>query len=210
MNLINKIIILIILLIIINSLTDGQIILKLKNIFKSSIIKYINKEKNNQLNLKNFTNKNNIIFTKLKQNNVEGNKILINKLQDYLNKNLNCDDHKFNNIEILDSIFYDVYLEGLKFKPFRIKTSINLNNENLGIYIILIECSFENKNKSFVLNNINILIHKYPNNIFIKNNKEKKIEIENEIDNENDIDTENSLIPSAIDLSNNEYESSSE
>jgi len=226
---INKIIILIIILLIINSLSNGNIIAKIKEILSSysllnkksknlslSINKYKHTNENNlQLFMSNLINNNNTKFTILKKKNLEANSEIINKLWKYISTTFNCSNYKFTNIQIIDSIYYNLYNEGSVFEPFRIKTDVIFNNKNLGKYILLIECCYDNVNNYFVFNKIKILIHEYPNNKF--NNKLNNIFIKsNDNDNNNDNnnndnnDTDNSLIPSNIELSANEYEVSSE
>jgi len=209
---INKIIILIIILLIINSLSNENILLKIKQILSSyniinkksnTIIKHTS-ENNLQLYITNLTNKNNIKFITLKKKNVEANSDIINKLWKFLSTTFNCSNYKFTNIQIIDSIYYNLYNEGSKFEPFRIKTDIIYNNKKLGKYILLIKCSYDNNNNYFLFNKIKILIHEYPNNKI--NNKLNDIFIKsdnNDNDNNDNNDTDNSLIPSNIELSNN-------
>lgn len=209
MNIINKILILVIVVFLINHLTEGRIIETIQSYFnmckdkveefigltytnKKHIIPnhpdipyeiqrdfgYINKndETYKLYNfIKNLINVN-INFSELtpsQETRIPADKVLINDIMNQLVKILNCHGFRFNNIKLLEKIFYYENHIGKEIEVFNISTDVLYRGKSLGSIVINFK-TYMKKDiffpKEFVnglltIANVKIIDHKYPSKI---------------------------------------------
>jgi hypothetical protein len=127
-------------------------------------------------------------------------------LTKFILKSLNCNDIKFLNLVILDSILYYKNPKGIEIKPFRINTDIYINKQPIGKFTFHIEM-FNRLDTTFY----GPIRSGFPTFTRIKIINKDKIANITDIDNpsmnnsmnNSNVNSENSLIPDSIDLSTN-------
>jgi hypothetical protein len=142
----------------------------------------------------------------------------------YIDKIFNCSNFKFNNIKLLDNIYYYENPRGLDIEPFYFSSNIYINNKPLGITIFYIEAFLRDDlmDNNFFIKRIKIVKNKkviQPNKVQVnRNNKSLAMKMSSEFNDyfvdrneHNDLfiksnnttlnDSDNSLIPSIIDIS---------
>jgi hypothetical protein len=231
MNIFNKIIILIIILFIINYLLDN----KLYNIIKKCLnkieqfinINYLETFESNNNELLDFYKFLNKLITKnintyglIESINYKQliNNDLLYEIKNQLKFKLNKDDYTFENIVLLNDIYYLDNQKGINLSPIHIQADVKNLNNFLGtmifkIDIFIISENSNNKYGNFIILNIKILDRLLVNEVKIKNNNSfddhfvsrdnyNDLFIKSNINkNDNDNDTDNNLIPSNIELS---------
>jgi len=182
MNIINKILILIIIIFLINYLTDGKIIETIKSyflIYKKKVEKFIDLTmySNNpeylddfyKLNdfMKNLINVNTNYYnlTLSRDKKITADKSLINDIMNQLLKVLNCHGFRFNNIQLLDKIYYYENHIGKEIELFSISADVYYRDKSLGSVIMNFEIFLRNdiviskefKNGLLTITNVKLL-----------------------------------------------------
>jgi hypothetical protein len=182
MNIINKILILIIIIFLINYLTDGKIIETIKSyflIYKKKVEEFIDLTmySNNpeylddfyKLNdfMKNLINVNTNYYnlTLSRDKKITADKSLINDIMNQLSKVLNCHGFRFNNIQLLDKIYYYENHIGKEIELFSISADVYYRDKSLGSVIMNFEIFLRNdiviskefKNGLLTITNVKLL-----------------------------------------------------
>ena len=192
---INKILILVIIIFLINHLTEGVIFNTIKFYFEScrenfesylkqkdnknfinlqNKILHYNKDNTDDLHsfINNLINLNNEFYDFSSSNNqrISAEQHTINKILSKLIKKLNSNSHeyKFNNIKLLDKIYYYQNPKGKIIDPFNISADVYYRNKSNGSIIINLEIFLKqlNLNKSeLIITNVSLIERTYPNTI---------------------------------------------
>lgn len=215
MNMINKILILVIVIFLINHLTDGKILETIKSYFiickekaegfigltytnKNGVysnhpaIPYelqrdfplINKNDPNYLDdesyklygfMKNLINVNTNFseLTPSRELSVPADKSLINDIMNQLSKVLNCHGFRFNNIKLLDNIFYRENHRGKEIELFGISADVSYRGKSMGSVVMNFEtflrrdifCPKEFTNGLLTITNVKLIERKHPGGI---------------------------------------------
>ena len=197
---INKILILVIIIFIINYLTEGVIFNNIKSCFVMCIEKFesmLNLSNNKHINLQNKIlhyntnniNKNNIDnkddlhffinnlisldnefydFTSITNQKLLADQQIINNILAQLIKKLNSHQYTFNNVKLLDDIYYYQNLKGKIIGPFNIRADVYYKKILNGSVIINLEMFLKENNlnnSELIITNINLIERIYPNTI---------------------------------------------
>jgi hypothetical protein len=191
---INKILILVIIIFLINHLTEGVIFNSIKNYFEicrenfdnllnpSNNKKFINLQnkilhynKDNTDDLHSFINSlislNNDFYDFSSSNNQRllAEQQTVNKILNQLIKKINNhEEYKFNNVKLLNKIYYYQNSKGKIIDPFNISADVYHKNKSNGSIIINLEMFLKENNSNdsqLIITNVSLIERTYPNNI---------------------------------------------
>lgn len=196
MNIINTILILFIIIIIINNLTNKNILTTITSYVNSLKNKFYNNNDNAEV-LSFDTILNKLVVKTNKPNNnlefIQASKYMINilekKLLKVLNNHFNKYNYTFYDIIINDNIEYSTTIDGKYFKPFNFSVKVNYKNKKTDNLFLKTEIFVKKDTNLIVVLNIFKENNNINTDILTENNDNQNMYpyfIENDVENNND------------------------